>query len=129
MSQRYPALIHKDAASDYGVSFPDLPGCVTAAATAEAAVLEAREALQLHVDGLLEDGVALPAPSSLDTVYAAADDGIVTLIEVDDHDMAQRINVTLKTRLLARADAFAERHGLTRSRLIAEALEARLAQS
>jgi predicted RNase H-like HicB family nuclease len=28
--RQYIALIHKDASSDYGVSFPDLPGCVTA---------------------------------------------------------------------------------------------------
>lgn len=128
MVQRYPAIIHKDPASDYGVSFPDLPGCVTAAATAEEALREAGEALQLHIDGLLEDSVSLPAPSPLDAVYAQAQGGIVTLVEIDDHDPAQRINVTLKRRLLAEVDAYAERHALTRSRLIAEALKERLAR-
>ncbi|TVQ36402.1 MAG: CopG family transcriptional regulator [Geminicoccaceae bacterium] len=129
MAKRYPALIHKEPDSDYGVSFPDLPGCVAAAATAEAAVAEAREALQLHVDGMIEDGMTLPPPSPLDAVYAAAEGGIVTFIEVDDHDPAVRVNVTIKKRLLADADAYAARHGLTRSRLIAEALERRLARS
>lgn len=128
MVQRYPAIIHKDGGSDYGVSFPDFPGCVTAAATAEEAVVEAGCALQLHVDGMLEDGDALPAPSPLDAVYDRAEGGIVTVVAVDDHDPAMRINVTLKKRLLAQADAYAERHGLTRSRLIAEALEHRLAE-
>ena len=126
MVQRYPAIIHKDEGSDYGVSFPDLPGCVTAAPTAETEVAEAREALQLHVDGLIEDGLPMPPPSPLDAVYAQAEGGIVTFVEVDDHDPALRINVTLRKRLLAAADAYAQRHGLTRSRLIAEALRDRL---
>ena len=39
VKRTYIGLVHKDAGSDYGVSFPDLPGCVTAGATLE----EARE--------------------------------------------------------------------------------------
>ena len=39
MKRTYIGLVHKDAGGDYGVSFPDLPGCVTAGATLE----EARE--------------------------------------------------------------------------------------
>lgn len=124
----YPAFIHKDAASDYGVSFPDFPGCVTAAPSAEAAVMEARAALQFHVDGLLEDGAPLPAPSPLDAVVELADGGIVTIVAVDDHDPAVRVNVTIKQRLLKDADAFAARHGTSRSALIAEALRERLAR-
>ncbi len=128
MVQHYPAIIHKDARSDYGVSFPDFPGCVTAAASAEGAVVEAREALQLHVDGMLEDGEPLPAPSPLDAVVERAEGGIVTVVAVDDHDPAQRINITLKQRLLKDTDAFAARHGTSRSALIAEALKDRLAR-
>jgi len=128
MVQHYPAIIHKDAASDYGVSFPDFPGCVTAAASAEAAVVEAREALQLHVDGMLEDGAPLPPPSPLDAVVELAEGGIVTVVAVDDHDPALRINITLKQRLLKDADAFAARRGTSRSALIAEALKERLAR-
>jgi predicted RNase H-like HicB family nuclease len=128
MVQHYPAVIHKDAESDYGVSFPDFPGCVTAAASAEAAVVEARDALQLHVDGMLEDAAPLPAPSPLDAVYENAEGGIVTVVAVDDHDPAVRVNVTVRKRLLAAADAYAERHGLSRSRLVAEALQERLAR-
>ena len=37
MRRQYIALIHKEDASDYGVSFPDLPGCVTAGATLDEA--------------------------------------------------------------------------------------------
>ena len=44
----YIALIHKDADSDFGVSFPDLPGCITAGRTLDEARLMADEALAVH---------------------------------------------------------------------------------
>lgn len=66
----YIALIHKDAGSDYGVSFPDLPGCITAAATLDEARAMAAEALALHLEGMAEDGEAVPEPSSLEAIMA-----------------------------------------------------------
>jgi predicted RNase H-like HicB family nuclease len=50
----YIALIHKEADSDYGASFPDLPGCVTAGATIDEVLSMAKEALALHIEGMLE---------------------------------------------------------------------------
>ncbi|MFY9875652.1 MAG: type II toxin-antitoxin system HicB family antitoxin, partial [Rhodomicrobium sp.] len=41
----YPALVDKDAESDFGVSFPDFPGCVSAGETLEDALIGAQEAL------------------------------------------------------------------------------------
>ena len=41
----YPALVDKDEDSDFGVSFPDFPGCVSAGESVEEAVLGAQEAL------------------------------------------------------------------------------------
>ncbi len=70
---RYIALIHKDPASDYGVSFPDFPGCVTAGATLDEAREMAAEALTGHLATLAEDSVAAPAPSSLESVAAMPD--------------------------------------------------------
>ena len=64
----YIALIHKEAASDFGVSFPDLPGCVTAGTTLDEARAFAEEALALHLAGLAEDGEAAPEPSTLEAV-------------------------------------------------------------
>ena len=43
----YIAVIHKDADSDFGVSFPDLPGCITAGRTLDEACAMATEALAL----------------------------------------------------------------------------------
>jgi predicted RNase H-like HicB family nuclease len=55
--------IHKDSQSSYGVSVPDLPGCVTAGDTFDEALTMAREAITLHFEGMLEDGLELPEPT------------------------------------------------------------------
>jgi predicted RNase H-like HicB family nuclease len=64
----YIALLHKDKGSDYGVSFPDFPGCITAGKTLEEARRMAAEALAFHIEGLIEDGEAIPGPSTLDAI-------------------------------------------------------------
>jgi len=64
------ALIHKDAEGDFGVSFPDFRGCVTAGGTLDEARVMAKEALAFHIEGLEQDGEALQAPSSLAVVMA-----------------------------------------------------------
>ena len=71
--QNYVGLIHKDADSDYGVSFPDFPGCVIAGVTWDEAWAFARGALALHIDGMIEDEDAVPEPASLDAVMADPD--------------------------------------------------------
>ena len=61
----YVALIHKDVDSDFGVSFPDLPGCVSAGRTHDEAHAMAAEALGLHLDGMAQDGAPIPVASTL----------------------------------------------------------------
>jgi predicted RNase H-like HicB family nuclease len=68
--RHYIALIHKDADSDYGVSFPDLPGLISAGTDLDEARTMAAEALALHLEGLAEDGFAPPEPSSLAQILA-----------------------------------------------------------
>ena len=46
----YIALLRKDPDSDYGVDFPDFPGCVTAGSTLEEARAMAEEALAFHIE-------------------------------------------------------------------------------
>jgi predicted RNase H-like HicB family nuclease len=120
----YIALIHKDADSDYGVSFPDLPGCVTAGSTLDEARAMAVEALALHVRGLVEDGGAVPEPSSLEEVMADPEnrDGVAVLVALaDSQPRAVRVNITLPEPDLEEIDAFAERRGLTRSGFLLKA--------
>jgi predicted RNase H-like HicB family nuclease len=64
----YIAYLHKDHDSDFGVSFPDFPGCVTAGKTLEEARRMAVEALALHIAGMIEDGEVVPEPSNLDVL-------------------------------------------------------------
>ena len=64
----YIAYLHKDRESDFGVSFPDFPGCITAGKTLEEAHRVAAEALALHIAGMVEDGDAIPDPSTLDAL-------------------------------------------------------------
>ena len=61
----YIALIHKDVGSDYGVSFPDLPGCITTGATLEDTERNIREAIEGHLETLREFGERVPAPTTV----------------------------------------------------------------
>lgn len=59
MSQ-YTAYLHKNADSDYGVSFPDFPGCVTSGRTPLEARAMACEALHGHIETMVAEGLPVP---------------------------------------------------------------------
>ena len=61
---RYAIVIEK-ANTNYSAYVPDLPGCVATAATVREVEVEIREAIRFHIDGLKEDGIAIPAPTSI----------------------------------------------------------------
>jgi len=115
--RQYIALIHKDADSDYGVSFPDFPGCISAGATLDEAREMAEEALQLHVEGMIADGEAVPEPSSLEAVMQDPDnrDGVAVLAPLREALKSVRVNITLPEDTLRQIDAHAEAKGFTRS--------------
>jgi predicted RNase H-like HicB family nuclease len=60
---RYAVVIEK-AGSNYSAYVPDLPGCVATGDTPEAAEDEIRAAIRFHLDGLMEDGLPVPLPTS-----------------------------------------------------------------
>lgn len=60
---RYAIVIEK-AAGNYSAYVPDLPGCVATGATVEETETQIREAIEFHLDGLREDGLPIPPPSS-----------------------------------------------------------------
>jgi predicted RNase H-like HicB family nuclease len=53
------------AANNYAAYVPDLPGCVATGETVEATERLLREAIEIHVAGLREDGLPVPEPSSV----------------------------------------------------------------
>ena len=119
----YLAIIHKESDSDFGVSFPDFPGCITAGSSLDEARRMAAEALEMHIEGLTEDGADIPAPSSLDDVIAGYDigDGVVCVVPFEGPPRTVRVNITLNHTDLAAIDRFAESEGMTRSGFLAKA--------
>ena len=67
------AIVIEKADSNYSAYVPDLPGCVATGVTPEEAEKEIREAIEFHIEGMKEDGEAIPNPSSsVDYVEVAA---------------------------------------------------------
>ena len=60
---RYAIVIER-AESNFSAYVPDLPGCVVTGATIEEVEANIREAIAFHLDGLREDGISPPPPSS-----------------------------------------------------------------
>ncbi len=117
----YIALIHKDSDSDYGASFPDLPGCVAAASSLDEVLSEAKEALALHIEGMLADGEEVPLPAPADAIDRN-DALLMAAIDVPDTLKVEQINMTIPAIALSRFDNFALRQGMTRSALFVEAV-------
>jgi predicted RNase H-like HicB family nuclease len=61
---RYAVVIEK-AEGNYSAYVPDLPGCVATGVTREETENAIREAIRFHLDGLLEDGLPVPPPTSI----------------------------------------------------------------
>ncbi|RST87002.1 CopG family transcriptional regulator [Aquibium carbonis] len=125
---RYIAFIHKEPDSVYGVSFPDLPGCISAGDTIDEAVQHAVEALSGHVRILEADGDPVPPPRDFDAIMSDPDleedrQGAMTTIVplVRDRGSTARINVSFDLGLLDAIDAAAKARKQTRSAFLASA--------
>ena len=128
--QYYIGVIHKDPESDYGISFPDFPGCVSAGANLAEALAMGREALAGHVGVMVDEGEAVPEPSPIDALRAEIDEseGIAVMVPVAlPSARAVRVNITLPEDALRAIDAYAEQHGFTRSGFLATAAKRAMA--
>jgi predicted RNase H-like HicB family nuclease len=120
----YIAYLHKDRGSDFGVSFPDFPGCVTAGKTLEEARRMAAEALALHIAGMIEDGEKIPAPATLDVVAddPAMNGAVAFMVSVEPPgDKTVRVNIAARESQVEKIDARAKRFGLSRSAYLIQA--------
>lgn len=125
----YIALLWKDDTSDFGVSFPDFPGCVTAGSSLEEARRLAGEALQFHIEGMLDDGEELPDPTALDEIMEQRENkqAVAFLVPAQTgRHKSIRVNVTLQSDLLEEIGKYAAQHNLTRSGFLAEAARLKL---
>lgn len=60
---RYLVVVEKGPTS-FGAHVPDLPGCIAVGETREEVLVLIREAIEFHIEGLKEDGLPIPAPTS-----------------------------------------------------------------
>ncbi len=123
----YIAIVHKDPKSDFGVSFPDFPGCITAGKNIDEAKDMAQEAFTLHIQGMIEDGEKLPAPSKLEEIMADPDfaDAVAYLVvDVPDaRPRTVRVNITVPEMTLKQIDAAAKKRGMSRSSFLVHAAQ------
>jgi predicted RNase H-like HicB family nuclease len=118
----FNAVVHKDTESSFGIHFPDVPGCFSAADNLDDVLQNAAEALALYV----EDGEP-PVPRGIEAIRAEADADIregAFLIAVPLIQSSQRLvraNISLDKAMLDAIDEAAARRGLTRSAFLAEA--------
>jgi len=124
---RYPIVIETgDAKHAFGVVVPALPGCFSAGDTLDEALSNAREAILLHLEGLLDDGKPFPVPMPIELLrkkrsYRGWTWAIVDVDASELGDKAARINITLPQRILRAVDSHARKQGETRSGFLARA--------
>jgi len=123
----YPIVIHKDLKSDYGVTVPDLPGCFSAGSSLDEAIAMAQEAIELHLEGMIEEGLPVPHPGKIERYRQHPDyaGGTWAVVGIDPSTLrvrAKRINITMPERVLDAVDRFAEQRGESRSGLLVRAV-------
>ena len=122
---KYPIAIEPgDEHRAYGVVVPDLPGCFSAGDTLDDAIDNAREAIELWLETVIDDDEAVPEPRTIVEHQANPEykDWVWAVVPVDLaalSDKVERVNITLPARVLRRIDAAAKAAGESRSGFIA----------
>jgi predicted RNase H-like HicB family nuclease len=122
---RYPIAIEPgDEHHAFGVVVPDLPGCFSAGDSLDEAIDNAKEAIELWLETVIDDGGAVPEPRTI-TEHQANPEfsgwvwAVVTVDLAELSDKAERVNITLPARVLRRIDLAAKAAGESRSGFIA----------
>lgn len=124
---RFPIAIETgDADHAYGVVVPDIPGCFSAGDTLDEAMDNAREAIALALEDILDGDDPLPAASSLETLQADPEYKGWTwaVVDVNTEDLDQRterINISLPRRVLRRVDQYVKTSYESRSGFLGRA--------
>lgn len=125
---RFIIALHTDNGTSYSVTVPDLPGCFSAGDTLDDAIVMAREAIDAHCELLAEDGQDI-APAAPLAAHQANPDlagavWAVVDVPIDRYfGPAEKINITVPGRVLARIDSYARQHGESRSGFLVRAAQ------
>ena len=125
MYATYIALLDRiSSKSNYGVFFPDFPGCAFSGKTMDKALEKAREGLLFHIEGMQEDGETIPTPSSLDSIMADSSYkktipvGVKVIIPTGH---IKRVNISMDAGLINEIDQVAKLVGRNRSEFLSDA--------
>ena len=123
---KFTVVMHTDDGKRYGATVPDLPGCFSGGDTLDEALESVRESIDLHVEGLIEEGVAVPMRKTLAQHQPNPDyaGGVWAVVDVPVEKYlgpAEKINITVPRLVLARIDEFAKKKGQSRSGFLVEA--------
>lgn len=125
----YPVYVHLgDENHAHGVTFPDFPGCFSAADDWADLPRLIQEAVEVYFEGETDD---VPPPTPLEVLARdpAYTGGTWLLADIDlerINPRRVRLNVSLPASLVARIDRYAATHHLSRSSFLAQAAEQRL---
>jgi predicted RNase H-like HicB family nuclease len=130
---RFSVVLHSDDGVRFGVNAPDLPGCFSSGDTFDVALDSVLAAIDLHLEGMVEDGEALPIPQAIVTHQANPDfaGGVWAVVDADTlrfEGKAEKINITMPKLLIARIDNYAKAHGISRSGFLAQAAQQAMRQ-
>jgi predicted RNase H-like HicB family nuclease len=137
MTIRYYAAFIPEKDGRVSVFFPDVPGCVTWGKDMDEAVTMSLEALEGHLEALVNDGDTIPKPSCWKIALKKArhdfemngetpPDGLMlqSVMVPDVLEKPTRVNVSFRKSILTMIDRKAEEAGLTRSGFLSRAAEA-----
>ncbi len=119
----YFGILHKDADSAYGVHFPDLPGCFSAADSLEDVLANATESVALYLEG--EENVP---PRDLNDIQSDRDvqrelaegGSLIAVPFIQLTGRSAKANITMDAGLLAAIDKVAKERHITRSAFLAD---------
>jgi predicted RNase H-like HicB family nuclease len=122
---RFSVVLHTDDGVRFGVTVPDLPGCFSSGDTFDEALDFALEAIDLHLEGIIEDGGEIPLLKTIAEHRANPDfaDGVWAIVDVPVEryfDSTETIKITLPRLLIAKMDDYIQAHGITRSSFFAD---------
>lgn len=118
---KYPIAVEPgDKNHAYGVVVPDLPGCFSAGDTLDLAYENVKEVIAGWIETELDEGHDIPLPSKIEDITKRKEfkGWVIGVVEVPDSllsEKAQRVNITLPSRVLRRLDFLAKTSGETRS--------------
>ena len=122
-------VLHSDDGLRYGVTVPDLAGCFSAGDNMDDALESVKEAIELHLEGLMEDGQDLPTITPISQHQNNPDytGGVWAIVDVDTtafEGETEQIDIILPKLLIKRIDDYTHAKQLTRSGFLAEAARA-----